>query len=211
MIKIIISGEGNSDIGEIDHETGQFVLGPITILTGKILHWHHKYDFDFQFRTRLELKRYPMTLKGKKKREKMVATGKGHSDLAYKLACIAKENSCHLAILMRDADRRDFDIVYQEIKSGFLAAKFDYGIPAVPVPNSEAWLICCIIPERSQHIESESNDLKKLLEQILLSQHQTHDKETLYEIANLCDIESIQSHSFQQYKIDIRDAVQYLS
>lgn len=210
MIEIILSGEGNSDIGEQNYQNGEFILGPIAILTRNILHWYHKHDVNFQFKTRLELKRYPITLKGKKKREKEGATGKGHSDLAYKLACVAKENNCHIAVLMRDADNRDFQAVYQEIESGFLAAKFEHGIPAVPVPKSEAWIICCIEQEKSQNIENyPSNDIKALLEQMLLSQQKDHNKETWREIVIHCNVEYIKSNSFQRYMTDIGKAVQY--
>lgn len=104
MIEILLSGEGNSDIGEKNFQSGEFILGPIAILTRNILHWYHKHDVHFQFKPRLELKRYPMTLDGKKKKEKKGAIAKGHSVLAYKLACVAKENNCHIAILMRDND-----------------------------------------------------------------------------------------------------------
>ncbi len=41
---------------------------------------------------------------------------------------------------MRDSGRREFQAVYRAIKDGFQAAKFDNGIPAVPVPESDAWL-----------------------------------------------------------------------
>ena len=33
MIEIILSGEGNSDIGEYDSKTNSFIAGPITLLT----------------------------------------------------------------------------------------------------------------------------------------------------------------------------------
>jgi len=211
MIKIIISGEGNSDVGKTDHDRGEFIPGPITVLTRNILSRCDKDDVHFHLRTRSELKRYPITLKGKKREDKGTASGKGHSDLAYKLAYIAKENKCHIAILMRDADNRDFDMVYNEIQSGFSAAKFEHGIPAVPVPASEAWIICCISPEKCLHIENCSDDMKALLEQLLLSQHKSNDEETWSEIATDCNIEKVRSDSFRRYMRDIENAVQYLS
>ncbi|MFH0825241.1 MAG: hypothetical protein V2B18_21020 [Pseudomonadota bacterium] len=210
MIRIILSGEGNSDFGELDHLTKEFTPGPIALLTENILAWHHKVDVSFKFRTRAELKRYPMTLKGKKKKTG-IATGRGHSDLAYKLACVAKENRCDVAILMRDARKSEYDTVYQEIKDGFSAAKFDSGIPAVPVPESEAWIVSCIVPERSHRVEDCSRDMKVILEELLKSRNRPHNKETWCEITAGCRVDSVKSPSFVQYTKDIEDVVKYLS
>jgi len=38
MIELILSGEGNSDIGEKDIQTQLFIAGPITILTIEATH-----------------------------------------------------------------------------------------------------------------------------------------------------------------------------
>ena len=209
MIEIVISGEGNSDVGHRDMRSSQFVWGPITHLTHNILYFFHKYDVQFHFRPRYELKRYPITLKGKKKKEKLSA-GKGHSNLAYKLACIAQEKDAHLAILMRDADNRTFKEVYEEIEGGFEAAKFERGVPAVPVPKSEAWLICCLDPHRSLKIEYEEKEMKELLEEVLLEKGLEHDNDTWCATAIECDVEKIQAPSFRQYIDDLKQATEYL-
>ncbi len=113
MIEIILSGEGNSDIGERDYRSGEFVPGPISLLTMKPPRFFHKHEVNFQFRSRSELKRHPITLKGKKKKFKNRASGKGHSNLAYKLGYIAKEKKCHIAVLMRDSGRREFQLSFE--------------------------------------------------------------------------------------------------
>ncbi len=155
------------------------------------------------------MKRHLMTLKGKPKREKESA-GKGHSLLAFKLAWVAKENNCDVAVLMRDADNRKFTEVYEEIKSGFLAAGFDRGIPAVPVPKSEAWIICCMEPGESDRIELGSEDMKALLEQRLRLQGKSNNMQTWCKIASSCDVCSARSPSFVRYKKDIEGAVRHL-
>ncbi|KPA18044.1 hypothetical protein MHK_001729 [Candidatus Magnetomorum sp. HK-1] len=104
-----------------------------------------------------------MTLKGRKKRDKIKSTGKGHSNLAYKLACIARESNYQVAILMRDAGKDDFQSIYQEIMEGFEAALYQNGVAAVPVPESEAWIISCLDPKESIKIEDCKTDMKKLL------------------------------------------------
>jgi len=209
MIKIYISGEGNSDIGHKDYESGQFIFGPITILTQNILYFLHKHDIRFRFVTRKELKRYPMTLKGKKKKEKL-SSGKGHSNLAYKLGIRSQEEGCHLAILMRDSDNRKFEDVYAEISSGFQTANFKGGIPAVPCPKSEAWLICCLFPEKSHQIERIKEEMKELLERIIIERGVEPTLEIWNDIAMKCQIEKIQAHSFCQYVQDLKKATQYL-
>jgi thiamine phosphate synthase YjbQ (UPF0047 family) len=210
-MKIILSGEGNSDIGECDYQSKEFIPGPIAILTEKILNFCHQYEFEFLYKLRSELKRYPITLKGKKKKEKQDATGKGHSDLAYKLGYIAKEEEYDLAVLMRDAKKQDFQAVYDEIRSGFEAAKFERGVAAVPVPESEAWLICCFDPKESQRIEDSKEYMKTVLEQKLSEKHIENNKNTWAEIANLCMIEKIQAPSFRQFKTDLGQACKQTS
>ncbi|MEW6350521.1 MAG: hypothetical protein AB1646_15765 [Thermodesulfobacteriota bacterium] len=209
MIEMLLSGEGPSDIGEKDPQNGTFNHGPIAVLTSRILAWNHKHDVTFHFRTRAELKSHVMTLKGKPKGQKGTA-GKGHSLLAFKLAWVAKENNCDVAVLMRDADNRDFTEVYEEIRSGFVAARFDRGIPAVPVPKSEAWIICCVDPGESDRIERRSEDMKALLEQ-KLRLHQTPDNiESWRDIVSSCDLCAVRPPSFVRYKRDMEGAVRYL-
>jgi len=210
MIELILSGEGNSDIGEKDIQTQKFIAGPITILTINILNNFHKFDLKCHFINRMQLKKYPMTLKGRKKRDKIKSTGKGHSNLAYKLACIARENNYQVAILMRDAGKDDFQSIYQEIMEGFEAALYQNGVAAVPVPESEAWIISCLDPKESIKIEDCKTDMKKLLEQKLSERNQTHNKETWCEIAGKCLIEKVEAHSFNKYRNDLEKVVQYL-
>jgi len=210
MIEIIISGEGNSDVGENDYLTNQFIPGPITILTDKIIRFFHNDGVCFHFKPRSELKRYPMTLKGKKKKFKKATTGKGHSDLAYKLGCLAKENKVHIAVLMRDAKKNQFRSVYDEIRSGFIAATFENGVPAVPVPESEAWLVCCLEPKESAQIENCKTDMKTLLKDKLIKRDSPHTKDSWREIANDCIIEQINAPSFKQYKNDLEQKIRYL-
>ena len=210
MIELILSGEGNSDIGEKDIQMQSFIPGPITVLTIKILNYFHKFDIKCHFINRMQLKKYPMTLKGKKKREKIKTTGKGHANLAYKLACIARENNYQVAILMRDASKNEFQSIYQEIMGGFETAMYKNGVAAIPVPESEAWLISCLDPNESKSIEGCKTDMKKLLEQKLLKRNQAHNKETWCQIAGKCAIEKVEAPSFNKYRNDLEKVVKYL-
>lgn len=208
MIKIAISGEGNSDVGEHNYDTEEFVPGPITCLTQTILHYNYKHDVAFKFWTRGELKKYPITLKGKKKH---VGSGKGHSNLAYKLAFLAKETRCDVAILMRDADKLSFQSVYDEIVAGFLEAKFSNGVPAVPVPKSEAWLICCLSHINCDQIEQSKDDLKEMLEAMLEEEGLSNDKDTWRQIGETCDITQVLTPSLEKFKSDVESVTKYLN
>jgi hypothetical protein len=210
MIELILSGEGNSDIGEKDIQTQKFIAGPITILTINILNNFHKFDLKCNFVNRMQLKKYPMTLKGRKKRDKIKSTGKGHSNLAYKLACIARENNFQVAILMRDARKDDYQAVYEDIMGGFQTAMYQNGVAAIPVPESEEWIISCLNPKDSLKIEDCKTDMKKLLEQKLIERNHLHNKETWCDIAANCVIEKIDAPSFNQYRNDLEKVVKYL-
>lgn len=209
MIDIIISGEGISDVG-YNNMSNEFVFGPITYLTQQILYFLNKSELNFYFKSRKELKHYPMTLRGKKKEDKLYTSAKGHANLAYKLACIANESKYSMAILMRDTDKRKFEDVYGEIKEGFRIAQFENGIPAVPVPKSEAWLICCIESYRSENIENCKKEMKKLLKEILFEKGMEHNNDTWSEIAINCKIEEIIAPSFIKYVDDLKAKSLYL-
>jgi len=210
MIEIILSGEGNSDIGEHDTKTKSFIPGPITLLTINILNYFHKYDIKCHFINRMQLKRYPMTLKGRKKKEKVQATGKGHSNLAYKLACIAKIKKYQIAILMRDASKQEYQTVYNEIMGGFHTAMYQNGVAAIPVPESEAWIVSCLSPEESKRIEELKIDMKKLLDQKLSDKNIENNKETWREIASSCIINKVESPSFNRYRNDLEKVAEYI-
>ncbi len=111
---------------------------------------------------------------------------------------------------MRDSGRREFQLVYSAIKDGFRSARFEHGVPAVPVPESEAWLICCLEPEESRCIERSKEDLKIILEKKLLVRHREHSKDTWREIAVDCVVERLRAPSFRQYKNDMKHALKYL-
>ncbi len=206
---ILFCQENVSDIGYIDAKDGLFVYGPITELTENILLFHDKSNLNLHFISRKNLKKAPITLKGKKKKEKLAA-GKGHSNLAYKLAYKAMNMKCDVAILMRDADNRAFKDVYNEIVSGFQAAGFENGIPAVPVPKSEAWLICCLDTGRSSKIETCKEDMKQLLERLVADKGLKNNIEAWKDIAKYCDLENVDSYSFKQYINDLKRITLYL-
>ncbi|MGK0290864.1 MAG: hypothetical protein ACI86H_002327 [bacterium] len=209
MIRVILSGEGNSDLGKIDYFTKKLVLAPIGILTEKILLFHKEQDIEFEFIPSCELKRKIMTLKGKKEKKDI----KGHFTTAYKLGVFAdKENAekkkYDIAVLMRDASKTKFETVYNQILRGFGESPLkERGVPAVPVSESEAWLICCLEPAISRNIENEKENMKKMLERKLLNVGKKDNEKTRCKLAENCQIAEIEAPSFKMYKDDLKIAV----
>ncbi len=68
------------------------------------------------------------------------------------------ENADVMAILFRDADgtassgRGEWTAKHQSMLTGFAAENFDQGIPMLPKPISEAWLLCAV-QQRYQHCD----------------------------------------------------------
>jgi hypothetical protein len=67
------------------------------------------------------------------------------------------EGSTVGAVLFRDADRTNSHDRSQRadkvnsMRNGFLAESFEYGVPMVPQPKSETWLICALQPQPYQN------------------------------------------------------------
>lgn len=87
-----------------------------------------------------------------------------------------------IAVLFRDGDgtrsvpRADWERKVASIERGFELVSFDAGVPMVPRPKSEAWLLCALKPQAYTHCDSledapgndaSSNSLKKRLEALV--------------------------------------------
>lgn len=107
-------------------------------------------------------------LKPKVKRGKKTAqVTRYFSNNARSLALIARqvamqENTDVMAILFRDADgtasssRGEWTTKHQSMLAGFAAEGFDQGIPMLPKPISEAWLLCAV-QQQYQHCDQLEN------------------------------------------------------
>ncbi|MCY2962805.1 MAG: hypothetical protein NT069_03990 [Planctomycetota bacterium] len=64
-----------------------------------------------------------------------------------------------IAVLFRDADgtastgRGEWNDKFQSMLRGFEAESFHRGVPMIPKPKSEAWLICCFKSHPYQHCQ----------------------------------------------------------
>jgi|GEM_PF-238177 hypothetical protein len=73
---------------------------------------------------------------------------RGLGELAHRLADEVQDSV--IAVLFRDSDRTASSNrglrrkKVESMENGFKAARFDYGVPMMPNPKSEAWLLCAV-------------------------------------------------------------------
>lgn len=193
---LLVSGEGPSDLGALRPEPSgyEFVPGPMTILLDRLVEARLGYsllDFDaIHFVAKAELaehtpKRSPRQLRAPgKQRPKESAY---YAENARRLACKAvelaeSEGDLVLPVLFRDADgtqsagRGDWQAKWDSMLIGFRDGGSVLGVPMLPQPKSEAWLLCACRQPAYQHcyqLEQESgndrspNALKAQLDALL--------------------------------------------
>ncbi len=162
---LILSGEGPSDIGTCTNGQGlcsgtEFRAGPMAVMVDKIAESVLQYSLadssalEFVSESALSamMKELPRTLVIGKKRE--FETGyffKGSRALARQAKeDTANDNTPRGVVFFRDADgtcsteRGLYETRVKSMMDGFTSEDFDFGVPMVPKPKSEAWLICAL-------------------------------------------------------------------
>ncbi len=168
---LVLSGEGPTDIGARQpRETGwEFVAGPMAWIIDKLLEQKLNYSLlelnanngncvYFVNEGELSALRGPKPLfmprGGQKKRnifffKSAFLLGKQSKDVA------SERNSPVIAVFFRDADRtrstpmEDWQNKFDSMKDGFEAAEFSSGVPMVPRPKSEAWMLCGLLKRQN--------------------------------------------------------------
>jgi hypothetical protein len=183
---LLLSGEGASDIG------AQNEIGP---MAKSIDHWvlrrsdYSLMEIDcYKIVSKKELadiaksQLKPLSRKGKKHKKE---TGYFYKN-ARALALLAKDESSKreiivIPVLFRDADgtassdRGEWQDKHQSMLNGFEAEQILNGVPMIPKPKSEAWILCALREryQNCQPLENESgnddspNSLKEQLEEHL--------------------------------------------
>ncbi|WP_321937451.1 hypothetical protein [Burkholderia cepacia] len=165
-MKIFLSGEGPTDLGCCNSaaaicEDGDFTVGPMTVLVDNIIEQRYKYsplDVDkaaYRFVSKTKLGQL-----AKENKRGMALPGKKHgTDTAYfyvnawMLGKVAKEHSeetaeACIAVLFRDTDGTNsspndlWQLKWNSMIAGFARAQYEYGVPMLPKPKSEAWILC---------------------------------------------------------------------
>lgn len=173
---LLLSGEGKTDIGECDNLSGfceseHFVAGPMAIFIDQLVEDIVGYScLDFgsiRFISEHELstlgknclvqKKRP-SLPGKKKSKETGCFERNARALALKAKLLISELDDEVvAVLFRDADgtvstgRGLYEKKRESMIRGFKLEEYDKGVPMIPKPKSEAWLLCAVKENPYQH------------------------------------------------------------
>jgi hypothetical protein len=227
---LILSGEGSSDIG-IDNDK----IGPMTKLIDNWIDRRIGYSLiDTQSYTIIPKQQLtdlakqirPLSRKGKKQQSETHYFYKN----ARALALLAHQKSQEIGddiplilVLFRDADgtassdRGEWEDKMRSILTGFEVEGVSTGVPMIPKPKSEAWILCALRNnyQNCEKLEDESgnddspNSLKHQLE-IYLGEPGTgillNDKIDAGEI----DIDRIDMHSMNRFKQKLNEVLNCL-
>ena len=209
---LLLSGEGPGDIGICNPsaescDTDTFKVGPMAWIVDQLIDSFLDYDFS-HFQTKRvsfvsesylkEHKQKPvkksLSLRGKKKpvETKYFYENSRALAIAAKAKAVEVEDDV-IVVLFRDADgtasagRGNWRDKRNSMINGFKVEDFELGIPMVPKPKSEAWLLCAVKNNPYQgcdNLEQESgndkgaNPLKKQLSGALDGNASTSDLNT---------------------------------
>ncbi|HBB30396.1 MAG TPA: hypothetical protein DDZ80_05255 [Cyanobacteria bacterium UBA8803] len=181
---LLLSGEGTTDIGTQDDE-----IGPMTKFIDNWITPRINYSLidigQYTLVTKEELSQKAKSIKSlSKKGKKHPSETRYYYKNARALALLAQEESSKrdsitvIPILFRDADgtassdRGEWEYKRKSMLKGFEHEGILTGVPMIPKPKSEAWILCALRNnyQNCQQLESESgnddspNSLKKQLE-----------------------------------------------
>lgn len=231
---LLLSGEGPSDIGSCRTpapagicEGMDFNPGPMARFIDKLVAPEWGYSpldvSSFVFITSQKIsdiardkKQTHQFLSGKKKPRNTGFFFKEAQALAILARDREKKDQCPVgAILFHDTDgtRSTAPGMWKEkvaaIENGFKAAQFELGVPMMPKPKSEAWLLCALRPNpyhNCEQLESISgndnspNSAKKQLDSALEQRQKTYSDVVDLIIANIINVQLINMPSFNQFK-----------
>lgn len=196
-MRFLVSGEGPTDMGYCDIadpcDGVSFKPGPMAWIVDQIAEATLGYSF-----IEISFMRYvsetglssmtktmrPRKLPGKRLPRETAGYYKAARALAKHVHCFTDETEDEvIGVLFRDADgtqsagRGHWQDKWDAMELGFSVEDCTLGVPMLPMPKSEAWLICALKPNQPyQHcdsIEQESgndrspNSLKKQLKLVL--------------------------------------------
>lgn len=166
---VLVSGEGPTDMGKAGQQASEpccgedFKHGPMAVLVDRLIEMFCSFSpiesdlMYFVSRKKLEDKSKELSKASQGRRElpslKVPKETAFFYNLTRALATFANElakirKQTVIAILFRDLDpkrsmnHRQRQDRWNSIRSGFAVEGFKFGIPMIPNPTSEAWLIC---------------------------------------------------------------------
>lgn len=241
---LLLSGEGAGDIGACypalpSCKRDGFSEGPMAIIIDQLVEFFQEFEMSHLDTERISFvsegyladnkvapNRKKMSLKGKKKPEET----KYYYENARALARVAKikseeVNDQVVAILFRDADgtasagRGNWLNKRQSMCEGFIIEGYGFGVPMIPQPKSEAWLLCavkqvsyqdCNVLESESGNDSVDNSLKSQLAEALHGQSSRDEINQLLKNRDI-DVLQINMNSFNCFKDDLRRVVRSIN
>jgi hypothetical protein len=221
---LVLSGEGKTDLGELEFGTELFKAGAMYMIVDKIIENRYSYSpytiskDNIKYIPETELSKKAKKLQPMKLPSKSLKQETGYYfKNARALAKIAKEFDNSIAILFRDCDgtnsshRTHCQDKYNSMINGFEAEEYKNGVAMLPKPKSEAWLLCALKNDyqNCQALETESGndkspkDLKTQLEAFEISHEEICDKIKNNDI----NIEKINMSSFNLFKERLLEVV----
>ncbi len=166
---LVLSGEGKTDIGLFSYENGEFIPAPMYYIIDKII--EKKLDYSIYditpsgitFIPKDELTKICKSFKsftGKKQGQETAYFYKNALGLSRiaKEKCEEKGDNEVIAVLFRDCDGTGtssstlWNDKIKSMETAFAQEEIN-GIPMIPNPKSEAWLICALKNNSYQHCE----------------------------------------------------------
>jgi hypothetical protein len=236
----LLSGEGPTDMGHCDDnvdmcEGTEHNEGPMAIIVSQIVEQKHQYSF-------VESGAYGYVSKGKlverasvfkqQRKSPRLPGAKTPKETRYfyrnarALALCAKEKEAEIndrvvGVFFRDSDdtvsagRGLWEDKQRSMLKGFADEDFRHGVPMVPKPTSEAWIICALKNQPYQGCEAledrsgsdkSPNPLKKELAEIL---NGFVSREKLCEMVNdgEIDIRRINMPSFRAFQERLNEVI----
>ena len=183
---VVLSGEGAADIGACTNQQGlcsgcDFLPGPMTVLIDQALEQKIGYSIlDYPDRLHFvgeaelcrRMRQLPVRMQPARSKKRGKETGYFFGN-AVALGAVAQEiekaaQSKAVAVLFRDCDRTHsakaglWETMRASIEHGFAYSGFARGVPMLPKPKSEAWLLCIACPpaagDCSSYEELSGND-----------------------------------------------------
>lgn len=234
----LLSGEGVTDMGAGQKafkicEGEDFLIGPMACIVAKIVEAKHHYSIlngACGFVSEGSVAQRAEELKAVKKKlrlpgKKQAKETRYFFNNARILARYAKEKEAALddevvAILFRDSDgtasagRGEWHAKKESILDGFAEEGFDKGVPMIPKPKSEAWLICawkshpyhgCEALEERSGNDNSPNNLKSELDKLLNQEVTPHLLREM--VDESFDIDRIKMPSFKAFRHRLEEVI----
>lgn len=228
---LMLSGEGKTDMGQmVPTDKGlRFSPGPMAWIVDRLAAKRLYFSLFESYETGNDTVRFvdetELVKSGKRSSTTFLPGIKYGKATAYftrnaqTLGLIAgklqqEKNEPVIAVLFRDtdktnsADRRIWKSKFDSIKRGFDLVDFHRGVPMVPLPKSEAWLICALKNDPYKYSESledapgnddSPNSLKKRLGK-LVGHDPTAEDQAEWVNAGKVDPEQINMPSFNAFR-----------